>query len=289
MTELIVALRPKHWIKNFFIFLPLIFGSKLFSFHESLQTSVAFFIFSTSSSSVYLVNDVLDIESDRRHPVKLSRPIASGKVTVTAALVTAFILGTSSVLFSFLLNVRLGWIVAFYLLLNLLYSRFLKHRVIIDVGCIALFFLLRVAAGSAVAGVQLSHWVLFMSGLVALFLGTNKRRQELQVLEISAPSRKVLLRYDAYFIDQMIGVITASIVVVYMLYTVDQDTIRRFGSTHLIFTIPFVYYGIFRYLYLVHKLRLAGDPTAVILSDIRMQVNLLLWVMVSVAVVYFGL
>ncbi len=287
MKDLIEALRPRQWVKNFFVFLPLIFGKRLYSFPENLNTIAAFFLFSAASSAVYLANDVMDAASDREHPTKRLRPIASRRIPPRAAVIAAVLIGALSVAVSYGLRPRLGLIIGVYLSLNLLYSRFLKHRVIIDVGCIAVFFLLRVAAGSVTAGVQLSHWILFMTALLALFLGFNKRRQELQASSSSSSHRKVLLQYDDYFIDQMIGVITSSIVVVYMLYTVDGETVARVGSGHLIYSIPFVYYGIFRYLYLVHKARVEGDPTAVLLSDMRMQINLALWVLVCVGVVYF--
>ena len=287
MKHFVAALRPKQWVKNAFLFLPLVFGKKIFSYPENAMTIAAFFLFSFSSSAVYLINDVMDIESDRKHPKKHLRPIASGRLPVPHALTAAFILATASLTLSFLLNARFGWVVAVYLGMNLLYSRFLKHKVIVDVLCIGLFFLLRIGAGSVVAHVDLSHWILFMTALLALFLGFNKRRQELQQSEKVSSHRKVLEEYDAYFIDQMISVITASIVVVYMLYTVDAETVKNFGTTHLMYTIPFVYYGVFRYLYLVHKAQIDGDPTQVLLTDLRMQINIALWIGTCIAVIYF--
>lgn len=288
MKDLFAAFRPKQYIKNLFIFLPIIFGKKFFSSPESFNTVIAFLLFSIAASAVYLVNDVLDIESDRRHPLKRLRPIASGKVPIPQALMAALVLGVTSLFFSFMLNLHLGWIVVSYLILNLLYSRFLKNKVIVDVGCLGVFFLMRIAAGSVIAGVELSHWIIFMTALLAIFLGFNKRRQEIQLLKTDTSYRKVLQEYDDYFIDQMIAVVTSSIVVVYMLYTVDQETVSRVGTNHLIFSIPFVYYGIFRYLYHIHKVHADGDPTTMLLSDVRMQINIALWITVCVAVVYFG-
>ena len=287
LSLLVSSLRPKQWVKNGFLFLPLVFGKKIFSYPENVMTIAAFFLFSFCSSAVYLINDVMDIESDRKHPKKYLRPIAAGRFPVPYALTVALCLGAASLMLSFLLDVRLGWVMAIYLGMNLLYSRFLKHKVIVDVLCIGLFFLLRIGAGSVVAHVDLSHWILFMTALLALFLGFNKRRQELQQSKTVSSHRKVLGEYDDYFIDQMNSVITASIVVVYMLYTVDAETVRNFGTTHLIYTIPFVYYGIFRYLYLVHKARIEGDPTEALLTDLRMQVNIALWIGACIAVIYF--
>jgi 4-hydroxybenzoate polyprenyltransferase len=282
------ALRPKQWVKNTFIFLPLIFGRKLFILPELFWSLVAFCIFSLVSSTGYLINDLMDVQEDRLHPLKRLRPIASGKLSVKAATLAAFLLGFASVASAFMLDIRFGWIVIIYCIFNLLYTKFLKEVVIIDVFCLGLFFLLRIIAGSVISAIELSHWIIIMTVLLALFLGFNKRRQELNLLEEKAVlHRRVLIHYDAYFIDQMIAVITSSIVVVYMLYTIDIRTVREFGSTHLMYSIPFVYYGIFRYLYLIHKVKKEGDPTSILLSDAKMLLNLLLWITVCVAVIYF--
>lgn len=287
---LFLALRPQPWIKNLFIFLPLIFGKKLFVFPSNLKSVIAFFIFSLAASAAYLVNDIFDREKDKLHPTKCKRVLVSGKITLKQAQLMAFTLSILSLVAAFILDIRFGGVIVTYLLFNLIYTKVLKEVVIIDVFCIGAFFLLRILAGSVVTEVKLSHWVIFMTVLLALFLGFNKRRQELRLLEEKAIShREVLAKYSSYFIDQMVAVITSSIVVVYMLYTVDARTIKEFGTNHLIYSIPFVYYGIFRYLYLIHKLRQEGDPTRILLSDGKMQLNLILWILVCVAVIYFGL
>ena len=286
---LLYSLRPKHWIKNFFIFLPLIFGKKLFVFPANLMSVAAFFLFSLTAGVAYLINDIVDVRKDRSHPEKCLRPIASGKISIKQAKATALILGILSIISSFMLNVYFGWTVAAYLIFNFLYSKFLKDAVIIDVFCIGGFFLLRIIAGSIIAESGLSHWIIIMTFLLALFLGFNKRRQELEILEEGAAHhRRVLTKYNIYFIDQMTAVITSSIAVVYMLYTVDARTVRVFENTHLIYSIPFVYYGIFRYLYLIHQAGRSGDPTRMLLSDGKMQLNIALWIIVCIAVIYFG-
>lgn len=202
----------------------------------------------------------------------------------------ALILGSISIGCSFLLDIYFGWIIVGYLIFNFLYSRFLKEAVIIDVFCIGVFFLLRITAGSIIAKVEMSHWIIMMTVLLALFLGFNKRRQELKLLEEKAiPHRRVLSKYSTHFIDQMAAVITSSIVVTYMLYTVDSRTVKEFGTHHLLYTIPFVYYGIFRYLYLIHKVRKTGDPTYMFFSDKNIRVNIILWIAVCIGVIYFGL
>lgn len=230
----------------------------------------------------------MDVEKDKMHPVKRLRPIASGRLSIRNAKTAAFVLGILSIILSFMLDIYFGWIVISYIAFNFIYTKILKGAVIIDVFCIGGFFLLRIIAGSVVADAGFSHWTIFMPVLLALFLGFNKRRQELRMLECSAPlHRQVLDKYSAYFIDQMSAVITSSIVVVYMLYTIDDRTVREFGS-NLVYTIPFVYYGIFRYLYLIQDPDKDGDPTRILFSDRIMQLNLMVWIIACVAVIYFG-
>lgn len=288
MKYLFYSLRPKQWIKNLFIFMPLVFGRKLFTFPTNLKTLIAFFLFSMAAGTVYLINDIMDVEKDKLHPIKRLRPIPSGKVSIKEALSATLILGALSIALSFMLNIYFGWVVVSYFIFNLLYTKILKEAVIIDVFCIGGFFILRIIAGSVVAGIELSHWIILMTVLLALFLGFMKRRQELNLLERKAVShRHVLTRYNAYFIDQMIAIITSSIVVVYMLYTIDVRTVRVVGSMHLIYSIPFVYYGIFRYLYLIHKAHECRDTAHILLSDKKSQLNLALWLIVCIGVIYF--
>ena len=287
---ILLSMRPKQWIKNFFVFLPFIFGKKLFIFPANLKAVVAFFLFSFVAGVGYLINDIIDFEKDKVHPTKRLRPIASGKLSIRQAQIMVCILGIISVTLSFMLDVYFGWVVVSYLAFHIFYTKILKTAVIIDVFCLGGFFLLRIIAGSVIASVEMSHWIIFMTVLLALFLGFNKRRQELNLLEKEASShRLVLTQYNTYFIDQMIAIITSSIVVVYMLYAVDPRTINFFGTKHLIYSIPFVYYGIFRYLYVLHRESKEGDPTRILLSDNKMQLNLALWISVCIAVIYFGL
>ncbi len=290
MKYLFCDIRPKHWIKNLFIFLPLIFGKKLFVFPVNVKEVIGFFLFSLAASVAYLINDIIDIEKDKLHPIKRLRPIASGKISIRQAQIAACMLGILSIMLSFALDIYFGWVVIAYLVFNFIYTKTLKEAVIVDVFCIGGFFLLRIIAGAAIARVEMSHWIIFMTALLALFLGFNKRRQELRFLKKKAIShRRVLTKYSLLFIDQMVPIITSSIVVVYMLYTVDARTVKEFGTNHLIYSIPFVYYGIFRYLYLVHKRNKGIDPTRILLSDGKMQLNLVLWITICIAVIYFRL
>ncbi len=288
MKNIFISLRPHQWIKNLFILLPIIFGNKLFVYPANLKTLIAFSLFCITSSVVYLINDLIDLEEDKNHPVKKLRPLASGKISLKKVKVVIIVLWLISLIASFYLNLYFGWIIVCYLVLNILYSSYLKKIVIIEVLCIGAFFLLRIIAGTIIAEVDFSHWMIFMTVLLAIFLGFNKRRQELKHYKDNAPiQRYVLTKYNTYFLDQMISVTTASIVVVYMLYTVDYRTINLFGTNHLSYSIPFVYYGIFRYLYLVHKENKDGDPTNLLLSDRVLQINILLWIITCISVIYF--
>ncbi len=282
------SLRPEQWIKNLFIFLPLIFGKKLFAFPENVQVFAAFFLFSLISSAAYIFNDLIDCNQDRMHSLKQARPIASGKISLKAGRVFAVCLGCLGLALSFALNFYFGCLTLFYFLLNVCYTKILKRLVIIDVFCIAVFFLLRILAGSILARAILSHWIIFMTALLALFLGFSKRRQELSLPEqCSGQTRSVLCQYNIYFIDQVIAVVTSSVVITYMLYAVNSRTVNEFGTEHLIYGVPFVYYGIFRYLYLVYKQNKGGDPTGIVLSDVPTQINLLLWLLICIGVIYF--
>ena len=289
MKDLLLSMRPKQWIKNSFVLLPLLFGKKIFSYPENLHAFFAAICFILASSGAYLLNDVLDKEEDGKHPTKRLRPIAARKVPIFWALAACGILMISSLLISYILTPPLGAAVAAYLALSIAYSKFLKHRVLVDVFCIAGFFLLRLQAGSAASNVVLSPWILLMTFLLSLLLGFGKRRQEIRLSEKASSQRKVLEKYEPYFIDQMISVVTASICIVYAFYAIDRTTILRFGTDHLIYSIPFVYYGIFRYLYLIHKVGIDGDPTNMFLSDWQIRWSVISWIATCVLVIYFGL
>lgn len=286
MKYVIIAMRPYQWIKNFFLFLPLVFGQQLFDFSVLLKTTFMFFLFSAAASAVYLINDVVDLETDKQHREKRLRPLASGKITVFQAKITAFILGAITIPLSFLLDIRAGWIIVVYIVLNYMYMKVLKNAVIIDIFCIGAFFYLRILAGAVTSKVILSNWIILCTILLALFLAFNKRRYDLKAYREYPP---VFAKYNSYFIDRMVSIISSSIVIAYALYTMDMKTIDRVGTKHLIYTIPFVYYGIFRYLYLMDKGDFGGDPTRILVRDHKMQLDLALWIIVSIAVIYFKL
>lgn len=284
-----ISLRPQQWVKNLFIFLPLIFGKKLFTFPANLYSLIAFILFSLNASAVYLINDIIDLEQDRSHPVKQLRPIASGKVPLREAKLLAYILSTVSIGCSLILSFDLGLIMIVYSIANFLYSKILKKIIIIDVLCLSGFFLLRIMAGSIAAGVKLSHWIISITALLTIFLGFAKRRHELRLFWRKAylPHKK-LPGYNIDFIDKMLLLSAVSTAAAYMFYTIDSAIVALFGNKNLIFTIPFVYFGIFRYLYLINKIGAECDPTHILLSDRPMQLNLLLWVMLCIAIIYFN-
>lgn len=281
-------MRIQQWIKNFFIFAPLIFSGHLFKVNDFLLTIAGFFVLSFASSAIYLFNDVVDMEKDKLHPEKSQRPIPSGKLKPSVAIFTFLVFAILSLAIAYVINPYFGLIVFIYMVMNILYSFWLKQLVILDVMTISVGFVLRVIAGAIIINVPTSEWLIICTMLLSLFLGFSKRRSELVLLESFANAhRSVLTHYNSHFLDQMIGIVTASTVMSYALYTISEETIIKFGTKNLIYTVPFVLYGIFRYLYLVHKKQEGGNPTQAVLTDIPIIVNVLLWVLVSSIIIYW--
>lgn len=290
-AALLRSMRPEQWTKNLIVFAALIFGRRLFDPAAVGLSLAAFLIFCGLSGVVYLVNDVMDQEADRRHPLKSRRPIASGELTVRSALGAAAAIGLAAVAAAWWVRFEFGLIAAAYLTLFAGYSRVLKHIVILDVLTIAIGFVLRAAAGALVIDVPMSHWLLVCTILLALFLGLSKRRHELTLLASDATGhRRILEEYNPYLLDQMIGVVTASTLMAYIIYCTSPETIEKFGTDQLVLTTPFPIYGIFRYLYLVHQ-KGAGSPSDVLLTDRPLIVCIALWAVAVSAIIYrpFGL
>ena len=280
-------MRPQQWIKNLFLFAALIFSGHLRNISDALLTVQGFILFSLAASAVYIFNDIADIEQDKLHPTKSLRAIPSGKLSVQTATVVATMLFVFSIIGAFFLNMKFGMALLLYLLINVLYSYKLKHVVIIDVMTISAGFVLRVVAGAFLIGVPTSEWLLICTVLLSLFLGFSKRRHEITILESQANDhRTVLAHYSPYFLDQMIGIVTASTVMSYALYTISDETVKKFGTSDLIFTVPFVLYGIFRYLYLVHKKEEGGNPTKLALTDRPLLINIILWIVTASFIIY---
>ncbi|HET9298568.1 MAG TPA: decaprenyl-phosphate phosphoribosyltransferase [Candidatus Polarisedimenticolaceae bacterium] len=281
------VLRPRQWVKNVFVLAPLVFAQELGSAVAVETAFLAFVLFCVLSSSVYVLNDLVDAESDRQHPDKRHRPIASGQLDPRAAGVLAASLALAGLAGSLFLGVPFALVAAAYLALNLAYSFALKHMVIVDVMAVAAGFILRAWAGALVLHVALSRWLVLCTGLLALFLGFVKRRQELIARDLDGGQGRAILReYSADFLDQMISVVTASTVVAYSLYAFDPEVARKLGTEHLGLTVPFVLFGIFRYLYLVHRRGQGENPTVLLLGDRPLLINLGLWAGAVVLALY---
>jgi len=287
MKTLFQLFRIRQWSKNLFIIAPLVFSKRLFECQAFMEVFWGFILFSIASSSIYIFNDIKDLENDRQHPQKKHRPIAAGKISVPFAMCLSIFLGISSLTVSFYVKTIFGWIVLIYIIINILYSLTLKHIVILDVMTIASGFVLRVVAGAEIVEIYPSNWLIICTILLSLFIGFSKRRHELVLLSTNANNHRTVLKdYSSYFIDQMIAVVTAATVMSYMLYTVSSETVKFFGTRHLIWTIPFVLYGIFRYLFLIHQKKEGGDPTEVVLKDIPILLNILCWIIACIIIIY---
>jgi len=282
---LLACLRPEQWTKNLLVFAALIFAQKLLVVGLVLRAVAAFVVFCAASSACYLVNDVLDAPRDRSHPAKCRRPVASGELPATVALVAAAALAIAAMVGGLVLSVRFGGVVAAYLVLQIAYSLFLKHEVILDVLCIAAGFLLRASGGAVVIEVEISNWLVICAGLLSLFLALAKRRHELLQLEGAVNHRRALAEYSPQLLDQMIAVVTASTLVAYSLYTMAPETVTKFGHDHLKLTIPFVLFGIFRYLYLVYSKEQGGSPSQHLLTDRPLLIDVFLFAVVSAWIV----
>jgi 4-hydroxybenzoate polyprenyltransferase len=268
LTALLVSLRPAQWTKNLIVFAGLLFGGRLLEPWAMGDALVAFAAFCGLSSAVYLVNDVLDREADQRHPLKRRRPIAAGELPPRTAIAVAIVLAAGAITGSLLVSTLLGAVAGTYFALLVLYTLVLKHMVIVDVLTIAAGFVLRAVAGAIAVSVPISQWLLVCTTLLALFLAFSKRRHELTLLaEGATEHRRILEEYSPYLLDQMIAVVTASTVIAYTVYATSPDTAERLGTPYLGLTVPFVLYGIFRYLYLVHLKRGGGNPTTMLLTD----------------------
>jgi len=266
---------------------PLVFAHRLDRPQLSLQALLAFLAFCAASSAIYLLNDVRDRESDLRHPLKRHRPIAAGELGVGAALIAAVGLLALAALASVRLPTLFAIALSAYVTLNVLYSLGLKRVVILDVMAIAAGFVLRVLAGAAAIEVEVSSWLLLCTTFVALFLAFSKRRHEISTLPAGeVGTRAVLEQYNLTFLDQLINVVTASTVIAYSLYTVDPATAARLGTRHLVWTVPLVVYGVFRFLFLLYRRSDARSPTDAILRDPPFLLNLLLWGALVLLLIY---
>ena len=287
LTSWIRVLRPHQWVKNCFVLAPLLFSGKALDSTSQLRSLFAFLVFCGLASSVYIFNDVVDRNSDRAHPIKRRRPIAAGEIGVPQALVVAALLLATSITSAFLVSPALGGIAVSYLALNVLYSVWLKHVVIVDVFAISAFFVLRLLSGAAAVNVRPSVWLVLCGGLLALYLGFAKRRHELVLLGngSAAEHRAVLVEYSTAFLDQLSVVLLSVTIVSYIMYTLESETARAVGGDALSYSTVFVLYGVLRYLHLVHR-RQDGNPTDTLLTDKGLMAAVILWVLYCGLVLY---
>lgn len=287
-AAVLAAVRPAHWTKNAVVLAPLVFALRLGDVRSVLRSLAAAAAFCLLSSAGYLVNDVVDRARDREHPVKRRRPVASGELPAAAGLIWAAGLGVAGLTVSAGLGPETAACAAAYLGLQLLYSRLLKHVVIVDVTAVAVGFVLRVVAGAAAIAVPVSSWLYLCTLLLALFLALEKRRAELALLTEGAGRHRLALGdYSPALLDQLVAIASSCAVLAYALYTLAPETIARFGNDRLRLSIPFVIFGIFRYLFLVHRRGAGGEPERVLLRDRVLQLDLAAWLLAVAWALYF--
>ncbi len=288
LLEFLKLIRVHQWIKNFFVFVPLLFSLHIFEWNYLKLSLLAFLIFCIASSSIYVINDLVDINADRAHPVKKNRPLASGKIKIPSGVIIASLL---IIILFFLVpfaNTEFLLSVVGFILLNVMYSFFFKHIVILDIFSIAAGFAIRVLGGAFAIDVPISNWLLLTTMFISLFLGVMKRHSELILVAENENhnSRKVLSEYSLNFADQMATVAAAGVIICYALYTVAPRTVNVFGSENLIYTTPFVVFGIFRFMYLEYQSNKGENTTRIVATDIPMIITVVLYALVTMAIIY---
>lgn len=287
LGHLVRLIRPGQWTKNGLLFAALVFAGEVRNVTKLETAVLAAALFCLLSSAMYIFNDLIDRKSDLRHPVKQHRPIASGAVPPALAVTLIVILLGIGLGGAWFVNREFFAITLIFVALNVFYTMLLKRIVIIDVISIAISFVIRAAAGAVAIEVPASDWMLMNTLLLALFLSFGKRRHELVMLEHNAGEhRKSLTGYSSYLLDQMIAVTTPSVLVVYMLYTFSTEVSEKLGTDRLYYTIPFVVYGIFRYLYLIHSKDRGGSPVRVLLTDMPILITVVLWLITAIVILY---
>ena len=290
MKKTLLLIRPQQWIKNGFVLIPMFFGGRLLNVDDAIASVVTFFAFSFVASAIYCFNDIIDVEADRRHPVKCHRPIASGAVSVPTAYALMVILTLLSALLLFFLPQRAGetaGIVAFYFLLNMAYCIWLKRHAIIDVCTVAFGFVLRILAGGMACDVAVSNWLVLITFLLALFLSFAKRRDDvLRMNETGEPPRRNTIRYNITFVNQAITITGTVTLVCYIMYTVSPEVVSRFHAPYLYLTSIFVLVGLLRYMQLTVVDEVSGDPTKILLRDRFTQAIVVAWIMSFLLIIY---
>lgn len=285
-TALLKLMRPKQWTKNFFVFAAIIFSGNFLNIHILKINILTFVLFCLTSSSIYVLNDIVDIEKDKIHPEKKNRPLPSGKISKNTAILFDILLISSVAIFAWVFaDIKILGIYAIYFIVNIFYSFKLKNIVIIDVMIITFGFVLRVASGSLATNVEISPWLFLCTILLSLFLALNKRKSEIVMLQDSSAShRKILEEYSIDLIDKMLTIVNPSILMAYCLYTFSSTQSRT-----MMYTIPFVLFGIFRYEYLMDKKNIGSKPEDVFVRDFPFLINILLWITSVLVIIYLKL
>ncbi|MFH0913377.1 MAG: decaprenyl-phosphate phosphoribosyltransferase [Candidatus Omnitrophota bacterium] len=284
---LLLSLRPKHWVKNLFIFAGPFFSLKLFSLGNLGKLTLGLIYWCLATSAMYLFNDIIDRKEDALHPHKMNRPLARGVLKVRIAYLYFIILSIIAIVLSIRLDMNFAIFIIIYFMINIFYSLYLKHVFILDVMCIASGFVFRVVSGAVLINVGSSEWLIMCTFLLSLLLGFGKRQEEISSLgENAVYHRKVLKEYDRGFLQYVPYVLISSAIVCYMLYTVSIEAVRKFGTKNLIYTSPFVIYGLLRYVYIAYEKNKGADPTQVLFQDIPIVIDIFLWIMSVGLIIY---
>ena len=288
IINLLKLVRPHQWLKNTFVFIPFLFAGELFDIPLLFKVFVVFVAFCLASGSIYILNDLSDLTFDRKHPEKKNRPLAAGTVSIPSALIIMSLSSIAAIYAGFWYSREVGFVVVSFIFLNIFYSLYFKNVILLDIFCIALGFLLRVAAGVFASTVPPSNWIIIMTLALALLLGVGKRKADLLSLNNAdlKSHRKALNSYSVYTIDQMIVILASMIIITFSLYTMSDYAIQRFGTDAMIFTVPLVIYGLFRYIYIVNDKGSSGDPTKILFTDRPMLFCVILWVAACAWIIY---
>ena len=288
MAAILRLMRPHQWIKNALVLAALVFGQRLFVFHDVVLAAVAFVAFCALASSGYILNDIADRDADRLNPEKWDRPLAHGDISVATATQAALTLAAIALVLSIILGRAFLGIAVVYAALQLFYSLWAKHQVIVDIIAVSIGFVLRAFAGGVAINVEVSPWLIFITFVLALFLVLARRRHELIALgEDAVAHRSALSEYSVRLVDQMISIVAGATLVSYMIYTASAEVEAKLGTRHLYLTVPFVAFGILRYLYLIDERNEGGDPARALIRDRPLLLAVALWILTDIALLYF--
>ncbi len=286
--QIIKLIRIPQWIKNFFVFVPLVFSLNIFNEKFLITSLIGFFAFCLTSSMIYIINDIIDADADRAHPRKKNRPIAARTISPKQGILVTVIFGIAVIILIYNTDINFILLLLLFFFINVLYSLKLKHVVLLDIFSIAAGFLIRVLAGAIIIQVAISSWLILTTMFISLFLAIMKRHSELEIVEegSTTETRKVLAFYSLNFADQLATIAAAGVIICYALYTVSERTISVFKTENLIYTTPFVVFGIFRYMFLVYMNKQGENTTHILISDLQMIVTVVLYVTFTMLIIY---